>query len=229
MGQVEWIRTNGGYIDTGYILNTNTRVELSYKTADNIASTCALFGCRTSTSSSDRFVLWHISNTQYRADVGNKNATISKNPNGEHIVSLTASASSSFLYDGVSSSVGNSSGVSNPSRSLYISNVNTNGSADSRTADITIYYCKIYEGIILKKDYVPYLKDGIYGIYDKISKTFYQSKTSNFTGGKEVDKLHMSAKVKGEWKEIKQGWAHVKGEWKEITEIDKKKVGEWHT
>lgn len=51
-----------------------------------------------------------------------------------------------------------------------------------------LYYFRIYDGDILVRDFVPCVdSEGIYGLYDKLSETFYVNIGSDlFIGGPEI-------------------------------------------
>ena len=71
---------------------------------------------------------------------------------------------------------------------MYIFGLGTNNkSYDGNSPDyFTMYYCKMYEGDTLVRDFIPAQRksDSIYGMYDCVNKQFYTSKNStNFTGG----------------------------------------------
>lgn len=44
-----------------------------------------------------------------------------------------------------------------------------------------LYYFKVYEGDTLVKDYIPYVQDGVVGLYDKVSNTFLAPEAGTFT------------------------------------------------
>lgn len=63
-------------------------------------------------------------------------------------------------------------------RNLYLFNVNTNGSfSNSMGADLKFYYCKIWDGSTLIRDFIPVInnKDKIC-LYDKVEQKLYNAK-----------------------------------------------------
>lgn len=235
-GFVEWVRTNKGYINTGYTINSNTNVIFNFMADSTLGSVsndgyCGLFGTRSSASASNSFVLWRFGSELYRADVNTTKKQISASILGTHTVEMAAKASTNLIVDGTSYSIGNSSAPASNTYPLFIANMNTGGTDEgsrygNRYCDITIYSFKIYEGDTLKMDFEPYLQDGVYGLYDTVGKQFYPSANSYaFTGGELLNQLDTYVNVDGVWKEVTNAYANVGGTWKEISEIGKK-VGE---
>ena len=70
---------------------------------------------------------------------------------------------------------------------LFVSNF-TGGSVDSVWTSARLYSCRIYDGGVIVRDYVPAMnREGIAGLYDTIGDGFYPSGTATpFRGGEPV-------------------------------------------
>ena len=67
-----------------------------------------------------------------------------------------------------------SSSLASASSSITLKLCSSYGGKDCH-APLKIYGCKIWEEGVLKRDYVPWLKNGVPGLHDKVSGTFLES------------------------------------------------------
>ena len=77
------------------------------------------------------------------------------------------------------------SDVANLNTNLYIGKVNNSLGGSSYGANANIYSCKIWQGEILVRDYIPCINSSnIAGLYDLVNNKFYSSSSSQqFTAG----------------------------------------------
>lgn len=86
--------------------------------------------------------------------------------------------------------------------SFYIFTLNSADKKNilSQASKMRLYYFRIYDGDILVRDFVPCVdSEGIYGLYDKLSETFYVNIGSDlFIGGPEIttnDNINQDAQI----------------------------------
>lgn len=60
--------------------------------------------------------------------------------------------------------------------------------ATNSVSDLRLYGCRVYDNGALVRDYIPYVKDGVAGLYDQVNDTFASSATNlyPFTAGGEI-------------------------------------------
>lgn len=189
-GRVEYISTNGGYVDTGYKVVSGTKVVLCYKIDDSTKNDFfAYFGTESKLFSDDEFCLLHQENANvFQPDIASGLMSIINSSNYEdpskdkHIVEMTNTAKAQFSIDGKSETLTNSKAAVDSTYTLALSACNSD--AAFAKAKMNIYYCKIYTGDTLMRDFVPFVRNGVYGLYDKVTKGFYTSANDTaFTGG----------------------------------------------
>ena len=165
------IKTSGAqYIDTGFKANQDTRVLIAAEFTGNLA-TVALFGGRNSTSEKTFTFWWHVSSySSARYDYYTNNSALG--------FELERNKKFKIDADGSIISVGSTFAYMNYLEfqcdyNLFIGAVNTAGVAKNFFTG-NIYYCKIYDGNNLIRDYVPAENDnGEVGMYDRVNGVFY--------------------------------------------------------
>lgn len=76
------------------------------------------------------------------------------------------------------------SGSKSETKPLYMFTYGGNPGHAYYTASVRVYYCKIWQGGILVRDFIPLWRSGVSGMYDKVGRKFYQSEgTSAFFAG----------------------------------------------
>lgn len=196
-----WIRTNTGYINTGWINPSNFSIYIHYKSMDSLTGYTPIFGGRTSTSSTDGIVIWRASSTTFRIDIGTNNKTINASSSGEHEITLTANNSNiTFKVD--DNTTNWTASVASGAFPSYLCNVNTNGSKDNHAGDYQIYSCKIWSDGTLVRDYVPATNNGNYVLRDNVNQTIYTGIDGIFSGS--FNKASFWVKKEGIWKQIYQ-------------------------
>ena len=189
--QVEYIESRyDHYIDTGFKPNQNTRVVMDVwsDSGDNTA----YFGTRSSSSSSDMFMLYEVSLTSLRSDFGSGQNTFTvDSSHSRGIVDMSKTTTSFKTY-----SVSNSSSTFTSSYNLYLLAVNTAGTA-SLSGKVKLYSCQIYDNGTLVRDYIPCINaSGTTGVYDLVGGKFYSNAGSGeFTVGRTVPSTSYDAEV----------------------------------
>ena len=180
--RLEYIQSSGTqYIDTGFKPNNNTRVLCDIDIDTSNATTAAIFGSRDSTSSSNKsFVLWKISATAFRSDLGSKSIQVTVTPSGRHSIDKNKAV---CTVDDTSDT--NTSDTFQASYNLTLFAVNGAGTIDSRRVIAKLYSCKVYDNGTLIRDFIPCLKsDGSVGLWDDVNSVFYgNAGTGTFTAG----------------------------------------------
>lgn len=180
--------TGKQYIDTEFVPNGNTRVQITFSPED--ALTQAIFcGGRTTANGTDAhsFSAFYI-NQNIRRDyfgtsktttskfaVGtkitidaNKNKTVLSAGNGE-ITDFTASTTSGIMPILLFAS--SYQRASDDSYQIPVNNL----------ANIKLYSCKIWDNGTLVRDFIPCNYLGSVGLYDKVNNKFYNNAQSNST------------------------------------------------
>ena len=69
------------------------------------------------------------------------------------------------------------------SKNIYLFNISQGGTAENRFGKFKLYYCKIWQGDTLVRDFVPVLDtEGKACLYDNVSKEyFYNSGSGEFS------------------------------------------------
>lgn len=183
--QVEYIESTGTqYIDTGLKLNQDSKVELEFKITE--AGDYNVFGSRTSASENNFGIIF--SNTYQEIDVDFQNYTTNRLSISNDISRKIYKISNEGLYIGdIKKTVTSYENFTTP-ENAYIFNMSGNP-PDIEIAKMKLYYCKIWDGDTLVRDFIPcYQKsDNVAGLYDLVNDVFYTNAgTGNFTVGAEV-------------------------------------------
>lgn len=178
----------GAYIDTGIKPNQNTEIEIQYKKINGGWAADAygmVYGSRVATDSDGHYFYSNtpnnigfagFSNVAVNPTAGDKYATLYTVRNGKN--GCYADGVLNKSYDGYADFQSD--------LNLYLFALNGNGSVDSRHFNGLIYYFKVWESGSLIQDLIPVQRtsDGVYGMFDLVSKTFFTNAgTGNFTGG----------------------------------------------
>lgn len=180
--RLEYIQTDGTqYINTGYIPNSNTKIEMQfYNFADYLSvsdpsnpiiNTTALFGARTS-QTVNSFSLFASVNklNEFVFDVSNSRVVIDQTPLYKQKISAQTDK---ITINGITKLTNVAS--LDCEYPLYLFSINTAGSFDERCALGKLYSFKIYENNILQRDMTPCvrLEDNVAGLYDLVNGGFY--------------------------------------------------------
>lgn len=181
---VEYLESTGTqYINTGIVPKTNTRMILKFASRD-VTSECyngwitgsgALFSAGHGSNSSDTYFQCIVSSSW--------SWTASTTPIDTNIHTWDIS-NSAKIFDGTNFGTGNCGNASS-GQTLYIFAQHTSWSPYTNYAKERIYYCKIYEGDTLVRDFIPVLdKTNVPCLLDKVTGTFYYNQgTGTFNYG----------------------------------------------
>lgn len=206
--ELEYIKPNSTqYINTQFIPTGNTRVIFTFE--PTIADNQALYtGGRTAASGTDAktFSAFYISKAIRRDYYGTSKTTtttydintkITVDANKNTTLINNSSALTDFTLNTSTTSI-------MPIILFIAANQSSSSSAiqvSSSGAQYKFYSCKIYDNDTLVRDFIPVkrISDNEYGLWDKVTKTFYPNAgTGTFTGGPAVTLT---------------GWHRIKGMW----------------
>ena len=177
--EVEYIESTGTqYIDTGMNLNQNSKIELEFEVTE--AGDYNIFGSRSSATSNNIGIIF--SNTYSEIDIDFQDYTKNRLKTSYDISKKIYGISNESLRAGdTSQSVTSYSDFTTP-ENAYIFSMSGNAPA-CENAKMKLYYCKIWNGETLKRDYIPVLdKEGIACLYDKVDgKYYYNQGTGTFS------------------------------------------------
>lgn len=189
--RIEYIESTGTqYIDSLYVPNTNTAIELKTSNLSDdafAASSSGTWFCGARQAYLNKafgFYYNQSTKTMYYA-FGNKMPYASFNQlyGGEKVIK--ANSSGLYINDTKVVSVTKETFTSPVTLTLFA--LNNNGSVISRTA-CRIHYYKIWDNDVLVRDFVPVIDaNGTACMYDNVSgEYFYNAGTDNFIAGEEV-------------------------------------------
>lgn len=180
-GELVYIEsTGGGYIDTGYIPNQNTRVYMMFEAiGDN--SIVGLMGARNNTTT-ECYTVWLFNGNQVGAQWEN-NSYDSSPITIDYHQRLCYDYNKYNFYVNTTRHQFSSDVSPNPTCNLTLFAVNTNGAVDARRVSGKFYGCKIYDNETLIREYIPYVYKGKACLYDKVNDTYTFSSADNFIAG----------------------------------------------
>lgn len=179
------------YIDSGIYATGNTTFEIKY---DATSESGTIFGSRTSSSSSDRFMLFKSDNNRFDYDnaygmINSFSMAIMKT----EILNDSYSATATNLASGTTRNASTSLSVFTTPKTLKIYAGDTNGTISSYVS-AKIYYFKIYEEGVLIRHFVPVPENLVIGnftcpsngMFDIVNQQFYGNEgTGDFTYSKD--------------------------------------------
>lgn len=176
--QIEYLKSPSdglAYIDTGFIPNQNTSIEIKFK-RDGTISNFLLYGARPSGFLVKEFSTLPYNNGTFNFRFGNKDSQIAgKGITSGNIYTLTSNKNSFTLVNGQGTLITSGTAQNNTFNSgysMYLFGANIGGNV-SRASLTSIYYCKITDGSTLVRDYIPVRVGTIGYMYDKVSKTLF--------------------------------------------------------
>lgn len=185
--RLEYIESTGTeYIDTGVKPTQNTRVIT--KIANAPATTeQQLFGSRSGTSSSDRFLFLAAGDTKkYRNDFYNNNINIDSAFNFPYTFIVDKNKENLYLNGKLAGT--NTAGTFTGAYNMFIFAANTAGTANKCQAGTQFYYFKIYENNTLVKYFIPVKNSSdALGMYDLVNNQFHANLgTGSFIAGPSI-------------------------------------------
>lgn len=177
--KIKYIESTGTqYIDTGVKLNQNSKVELELLLTDGNGN---VFGSRTSATENNFTII--LNSSQVTLDFQNySNNRLSKSISTNSKIYCSLSKDE-IVIDDTKVEVKTYSSFETPDNA-YIFDVSGNSWIKTK-AKARLYYCKIYDGDTLVRDFVPILdKNNIACLYDNVeNKCYYNSGEGEFNFG----------------------------------------------
>lgn len=180
--KVSYIESTGTqYIDTGVKPSNSTKVDIKfmYNSLNGF-----VYGSRTSSSGSDahEFIINASGLVFPQFDGQHNEVSSSYNKIGEEYI-LSNSQSGAYINGNLIKSYNTATFSSK--HSMFLFGLNQNGTVEYRKFIGRLYYCKIYNGDTLVRDFVPVI-DGsnIACLYDRVEKKcYYNAGTGTFSYG----------------------------------------------
>ncbi len=169
------------YIDTGYVPNANTELEMEFAFTEELDMKTYVFGSY-GVSSKGRFMMsYGPASTGCFLGYGAAytNSFVLPYNTERHVVKYVPGSGKGFYFDGdrVDPPETNLTNWDGTGKYLFLGQVNRNGESliDSYFPPIRIYSCKIWENGTPKRDLVPRQRvlDGKNGLYDNVTGNFY--------------------------------------------------------
>lgn len=212
---LDYIESTGTqYIRTGVNTSNSLRVETIFKTCQGIIHSggstysSGLLGARVSSTNSS-FCYTSGINYEYIGN-GTESISLEKNANTSDLATLKYSTTSYELTCGSYSKSGELSISIDTPLEIVLFSYNQSGDITTNCGTYKIYSCKIYDGDVLVRDFIP-VKDenGVYCLYDKVTgKKFYNKGSGTFIGGEPtVEKINLENKAR----KVKRGYIGVDG------------------
>ena len=183
----DYIESPGtAYIDTEYVPNSKTEIEMEFSFTEELAAKAYVFGVYS--SNGGRFQFSYGPDTTgsflgygslYQSDVPGLQYDTSR-----HVVRYVPGGGFYFDGDLVTTATVDLKTWSGTSLNLDLGGLNANGT-HKIFSPIRIYSCKIKESDVLIRDLVPKLRvsDGKSGLYDNVAGNFYCGSNADFTAG----------------------------------------------
>ena len=178
------------YINTEYVPNSKTELEMEFSFTTNLETKTYVFGEYGTNGGRFQFSYGPINIgcfVGYGVDFDRAVPGLPYDTE-RHVVKYVKTPNQGFYFDDIfvnNNTQTNLTKWSGTGASLFLGHVNPNGGDlnDSNLAPIRIYYCKIWENGMLKRNMVPKLRvsDGKSGLYDNVAGNFYCGSNDDFT------------------------------------------------
>lgn len=207
--RLEYIQSTGTqYVDSGFIPNQDTRVEVECALVPSTKDTRFLLGSRSAASLNEFQIA--TSDGYYRTDYNKTHSNLSNISYGnekfyidkdKNVTNLNNEYSATATYSSFSCPV-----------NLYIFGTNSNGSFYNG-ATAKVYTCKIYDNGTLIRDYIPcQTASGEIGLWDDVNSVFYgNAGTGTFTAGPVVTVIPDAPSNLQQTMSVRFIWAEVSG------------------
>ena len=188
--QVEYIESTGTqYIDTGFIADSNTTVEM--KVFNKSTATACLYCGRTGFTEKT-FSAFFIDGNALRVDYGNYQYTNLMTITSDTVYTYKHDKNLIYVNDQLIKTKTLTESEFNTGYNMYLLASHVSGKTLSNIAKLELYYCKIWDNDVLVRDFIPsYKKDtGEIGLYDTVEGKFYTNQgtgTEDFKKGADVN------------------------------------------
>lgn len=184
-GYVEYVRATGAQvIKTGFVPNGNTTIEAEWEPENTTNNQC-LCSTRSAVSSTDTgaYCVFYLVQSgfdgAYRYDHYGTSINVEADTSARVTVETTKT---SITIGGVTKTVPQSTRTSPVQMFLLASNSDTSGNNFGNYLRGKVYGFKIWDNGTLVRDFRPYEQNGVYGFFDEVTGTFYQSSGSPLMG-----------------------------------------------
>ncbi len=196
--RIEYLQASGTqYIDTGYIHDNSTKVDMRIKFDSVSPQYQSFYGARNSTADTAKgFSLW-LNYAKFRRAFGESAANIDS-----HTVTTStiydihldkSGACTATPEGGTAIALGSATQGGPLTFTDFLFAINQNASAGGRSPQFLtrakLYSCKIFSGTTLVRDFVPVRRtsDGVLGLLDLAHGTFYTNAgTGSFSAGETI-------------------------------------------
>lgn len=183
---LEYIQSTGDqYIDTGFIPNQNTRIQFSGQ-INKGNDYNFFFGCGSSRFSNS-IECYYVNGSDYiECYYGTQWVQICKATSGTITLDFNKNTHNVSINGVNYNKTYNAETFNSPNSLCFfdLNRANTEHNTYTQPGH-KMYYCKIYSNDLLVRDYVPVRRSatGEVGLFDKITKTFLKSATSDLVAG----------------------------------------------
>lgn len=226
--KLEYIEATGKqYIDTGFIPDGNTEVEVEWEPKQTGANNF-LFGVRNKRLANDP--------NSYTVFINASGSYIAEYFGVRQTKSVSPTYARTLVKFGVNTSIGSTNFTFSKSSNSATGNLfigELHNVADVSTIEGNyftgkIYSFKIWDDGILVRDFIPCTQNDITGLYDKLNSVFYSSATSSdFLAGPKLNNVNGNVKINNNWHSIDMIYINVNGQWKEADGVYVKQNGQW--
>lgn len=173
--QVEYIQSTGTqYIDTGYIPDNNTSVEIQVELQSlhsDTGSNKGIFGTRTTATSNSFSLICGGNNLLYTA-YGTTNAQLTMELSKDVLYTFKKQKNATIVNGETIATIPAKTFTSPYNLVLFA--VRNGNEVPEFHCSMKLYYCKIWDGDLLIRDYIPVLdKNETACLYDKVEGKYY--------------------------------------------------------
>ena len=217
--RLEYIQSTGTqYIDSGFIPNGETSVEIAFESAVIISGTSGNYPVYGAASSynSNAFELWSLAYGLCTYGSQGYKSKFGLSANVKYISKQTKNV----LEINNKTLTFKKQTFSAPYNLLIFATHRNNGIRISGSdAKLKVYYCKIYDNGNLVRDFIPCQKpDGTVGLWDDVNSLFYgNAGTGTFTAGPVVASPSIFVNIDGIWKPINHIYVNINNIWQKST------------
>ena len=171
---VEYLQSNGNsYFSTDIVPNAETEVEMQYSVQELLSLGTHMLSCEN----------WYCPFPRKSIFLASRNGNeleITPAPVVNTIYTVRTYLDGTISINGADYGP-LTAGTKTPTKPLYMCTYGGNPGSSSYAGECRVYYCKIRQAGVLVRDYIPAVnKNGVAGMYDKVTKTFYRSIGEDF-------------------------------------------------
>jgi hypothetical protein len=178
------VSTGAQYIDTEYIPNNNTSVEIQFLfDVVGDGQNRGVFGTRAAATSKS-FCLISSNSAQLFSGYGTTNTNTYLRFNANTIYTVKKQKNITIMDDEIITTASNQ--IFTCPYALVLFAVRNGSKIPTFNSSMNLYYCKIWDGDTLVREFIPCqrISDNTVGLYDKVYGVFYENKgTGEFLGG----------------------------------------------